>query len=89
MVSKCQLNILLLEGKCAIKRQMYSNLVRKQLLSALMVRSPCSAYYFNVDTAVLNTDPDSCPLEVKPRPMKTIYINCHGEYTGKIISNIL
>ena len=25
-------------------------------------------------TDALNTDPDSCPPEVKPRPMKTIYI---------------
>ena len=24
-------------------------------------------------TDALNTDPDSCPPEVKPRPMKTIY----------------
>ena len=24
---------------------------------------------------MLNTDPDSCPLEVKPHPMKTIYMH--------------
>ena len=28
---------------------------------------------WNLHTAVLNADPNSCPPEVRPRPMKTIY----------------
>ena len=44
-------------------------------LSALMVRTQHSTYYIAciLHTAVLNTDPNSCPPEVKPHPMKTIY----------------
>ena len=43
-------------------------------LSPLMARIRCSTYYIVIlHTAALNTDPDSCPLEVKPHPMKTIY----------------
>ena len=40
MVSKCQLSALLLEGKCTIKRQLYSKpFILWEDLSALMVRT--------------------------------------------------
>ena len=33
-------------------------------------------------TAALNTDPNSCPPEVKPRPMKTIYSSSYVATKG-------
>jgi len=78
MVSKYQLSVLLPEGKRATKRQLYSE--------SFTLREPASSIFkqqgkdstqrllaYILYTAMLNTDPDSCPPEVKPRPMKTIY----------------
>ena len=42
-------------------------------LSALMVRTQHRLLACIMHTDALNTDPDSCPPEMKPRPMKTIY----------------
>ena len=78
MVSKCQLSVLLLEGKCGIKRQLYSKLspCEKQLLLSFNTNGKDSTYPLLaciLHTAALNTDPDSCPSKVKPRPTKIIY----------------
>ena len=48
----------------------------KQPLSVLMVRTQRSGYY-----SALNTDPDSCPPEVKPHPMKTMYMRLSTTYS--------
>ena len=44
-------------------------------LSLLIVRTQCSASFPVLYTAAPNAHHDSCPLEVKPHPMKTIYTN--------------
>ena len=44
MVSKCQLDVLLLEGKCAIKRQLYSKPFTLWEAAFLYFSTQCSAY---------------------------------------------
>ena len=71
-------SILLLEGKRALKRQLCSKLSpwEKQLLLSLSTNGKDATQCLlacTMHTDALNTDPDSCPLEVKPHPMKTIY----------------
>ena len=49
------------------------------VLSALMVRTQCNASLPVFSTQLYNTDLDSCPLEVKPRPMKPSIISFQKE----------
>ena len=62
---QCQLTVLLPEGKCAMKRQLYSGptVLRVTLLLLMQHFLP-----YILHTAALNTHPDFCYLEVKPRP---------------------
>ena len=51
------------------------------VLSALMVRTQCNASLPVFSTQLYNTDLDSCPLEVKPHPMKPSIISFQKENT--------
>ena len=72
MVSKCQASA---RSRGSCKANLLS--CEKQLLLSFNTNGkdthpmwcslPCILY-----TGALNTDPNSCPLEMKPRPMKTI-----------------
>ena len=85
MVSKCQLSILLPEGKRALKRQLYSkSFTLREAASSFSTNGKDSMQHLlacMMHTDVLNTDPDSCSPEVKPRPMKTIYIQVSLDYS--------
>ena len=74
MVSKCQLCILLLEGKCTIKRQLCIRPFRLEgnrflYNSVLAIRTQCSTFLpvFCIPNVKRH------PLEVKPNFMKTVY----------------
>ena len=50
------------------------HLVRSSFFLSSMVKDSTQRLLaYILYTATLNTDPDSCPPEVKPRPMKIIY----------------
>ena len=83
MVSKCQLSVTTSGAwQRASKRSRSSctaNLSpwEKQLLLSFSTNGKDSTQRLLaciMHTDALKTDPDSCPMEVKPRPMKTIYM---------------
>ena len=57
--------------EAAVKRTFHLERSGFFYLSALVVMTRCRACILHV--SALNIDPDSCPPEVRPRPMKTIY----------------
>ena len=64
-------------GQTCDQKELYCTYLspwKKQLLSSFSTNGKDSMWGFCIlHTAALNTSPDSCPLEMKPRPIKTIY----------------